>query len=311
MANRIFLLLALITFSLTAFSQTENFEGGDELSQFFKDLKEDYNQSASQLKQFADLNVCMPYPDNPTKEWIERNTKIIKAKKRQCYWLVVKWLLQQGINSVIAPIAYTIWWRDKNEITDKIYKAALPLINSKDSLSVNEVFFWLNEQIEKGHYKAVCEKPLKSIGLFDYFIWTYSDILDPLGRGILPLDYKGGKNTFCNRFLYSAVRNPGSLQMHIYQRSDTIVNQVITKDTRIDEVAKSYGIGNQQLGTWLCWYVDNKGKLYFIYERSTQKKVFYCGFVRTYLDDEKGVATEQNRKRFEVSLRKNTAQNSQ
>jgi hypothetical protein len=59
------------------------------------------------------------------------------------------------------------------------------------------------------------------------------------------------------------------------------------------------------LGTWLCWYVDENGKLYFIYERATKKKIFYCGFVRTFLDNSNGVTVEQNRKRFEVSARKN------
>ncbi|MDR0790203.1 MAG: hypothetical protein LBO06_05375 [Bacteroidales bacterium] len=307
MRKRIVVLSALILTSINVFGQIEGKEKGNELMQFISDLRQDYKDTPSQLQYFSDIGLCSPYPteDSLFSKWAEDNTQIIKDKKRQCYQLVLTWLYQQGRNAVLAPFCYTIWWWNKERITNKVYDKMYPLASETDSLPANDVFLWLNEQIETGTFKTACEKELKSIGNFWYFIWTFSDIEDPLGRGGLPNDYKGGNNTFGNRFLYSAVRNPGGLRMHIYQRSGIITNQITTIDTRTDEQAKSYGIGNQKLGTWLCWYVDENDKLYFIYERATQKKIFYCGFVRTYSNNKEGVTIEQNRKRFEVSLRKN------
>jgi hypothetical protein len=315
MLKRIALFASLILISTSVFGQIEDKaaskEKDNELIQFIKDLRQDYKATPSQLQYFSDIGLCTPYPQDTTlvSQWIKDNTAIIKDKKRQCYQLVLTWLLQQGRNAALAPFCYTFWWWNKKRITNMVYDKTYPLVEYEDSLSTNDAFLWLNEQIESGTFKAKCEKELKTIGNFWYFIWTFSDIEDPLGRGGLPDDYKGGKNSFGNRFKYSAIRNPGGLRMHIYQRSGEIKDQITTIDTRNDQQASSYGIGDQNLGTWLCWYIDENDELYFIYERATQKKIFYCGFVRTYSKNSKGVTIEQDRKRFEVSLRKNKKNN--
>ena len=311
MLKRIVVLSSFLIISISVFGQTQSKEkdkeGRHELIQFIKDLKQDYEHTHLQVQYFSDVGLCPPYSNENSSysKWVEDNTRIIKTKKKQCYRLMLTWLAQQGRNTIVAPFCYTTWWRNKEKITKSVYDKIHPLIDDADSLSVNDAFLWLNEQVESGTFKTVCEEYLKTIGKFWYFIWTFSDIEDPLGRGGLPNDYKGGKNTFGNRFLYSAVRNPGGLRMHLYQRSDNITNQITTIDTRGDEDAVSYGIGNQKLGTWLCWYVGENNELYLIYERATQKKVFYFGFVRTYVYNRKGKMVEQNKKRFEVSLRTN------
>ncbi|MDR1846855.1 MAG: hypothetical protein LBR17_01895 [Bacteroidales bacterium] len=281
-------------------------------AQFFQDLRKDYKATASQLDMFVKANVCTPLNDsNILKQWQKDNTSLIKKKKRESYSLVTKWLLLQGRNAILAPFCYTLWWWNKNKITQKVYNQIVPIISENDSLNINNAFLWLNQQIEEGSFSKMYEQEVRKIGCFWYFIWTFSDIEDPLGRGGLPIDYKAkpniDNNSFKNRFLYSAIRNPGGLSMHIYQRSGEITNAVTTIDTRTDEEAVSYGIGNQQLGTWLCWYVDSDNRLYFIYEKASEKRIFYCGFVRTFASDNKGVLKEQNRKRFEVSARKNKA----
>jgi hypothetical protein len=286
--------LSLCAFiSSGVFSQESEKENSGSLRQFVKDMKADYRLSSSQTEIFMAADTSFA------------DSVFLKKMKRESYRLVTKWLAEQIRNGLVAPFCYTLWWWNRTKITQKVYDKMLPLIGSTDSLSVDKVFEWLNRQIEGGTYKEICEKDLKAIGKFRYFIWTFSDIEEPLGRGGLPHDYKSGRNTFCNRFAYSAIRNPGGLRMHIYQRSGAIKSQVTTFDSRQEEEAVSYGIGNVKLGRWLSWYVDVDNKLYFIYERATKKKIFYCGFVRTFSKDEFGIDREQDRKRFEISLRKN------
>jgi hypothetical protein len=292
MRRQVITLFVLTVISVCVKGQSLPFE-------FIKDLRKDYRATSEQIQMFSE------------KAEILSNADIIKEKKKECYHLITKWLLIQGRNALLAPFCYTLWWWNREKITNRVYELMLPLAGGDTAMTINHLFVWLNQHVEQGTFDSICKKELQSMGLFYYFIWTFSDIEDPLGRGGMPNDYKSGKNTFGNRFLYSAVRNPGGLAMHINQRSAIIIDNVTTIDTRSDEQAKSYGIGNQNLGTWLCWYVSSDDRLYFIYESANMKKLFYCGFVRTFANNEDCKSVEQNRKRFEISQRKNKATTSQ
>ena len=112
-----------------------------------------------------------------------------------------------------------------------------------------------------------------------YWLYTYGDLNDPLNRGGLPLDYKGGKNTFKNRWFYSAIRNPRFTYNVLKYNTESILwERIIIDDRNWNIMISSYGVGDSPKGIIFKWlYSDCKA--YFIYENNTEENVFWFGWV--------------------------------
>ena len=191
-------------------------------------------------------------------------SQITKKDKIDCIKKVFNIFVSLIWSAISAPIFYTIWWIFKKPITEKIYKGT----------SWQEIDELKNEHPQK--VKEILQKN----GKFLYWLWTYGDITDPLGRGGLPTDYFDGKNTFWNRFRYSAVRNARFNKNYIDFRTGKISISEMVIDTRnFNYRHKSYGIGDSPDGIIFKWLKDEDGSTYFIYEDNNSKHLFYFGWI--------------------------------
>lgn len=113
-----------------------------------------------------------------------------------------------------------------------------------------------------------------------HWLWTYGDLHDPLGRGGMPEDYRDGKNSFINRYWYSAIRNPRFTYNYENFMSRKITHETSVIDTRdYSNMIKSYGVGDSPEGRIFKWFMDREGDYYFIYENNTIDSVFWLGWV--------------------------------
>mgnify|MGYP005855341917 FL=1 len=144
----------------------------------------------------------------------------------------------------------------------------------------------------------LAKKKLKVNGKFLYWLWTYGDAKDPLGRGGMPETYKNGKNIFWNRYCYSAFRNARFNINYMEFRTGLIVEKIIIKDERdFSYYHKVDGIGDSPDGIVFIWMRDNYNKWYFIYEDNNKNNIFYFGYVDLLKE-------KANGGRFETSYRK-------
>jgi len=202
------------------------------------------------------------------KNYKEDADGIPKKEKLKCYLRMLWMVLVSLGNFITAPIIYPIWYVFRKSITEKIHLGT----------SWEEVHKLLRTG---GQYKV--NKLIKKNGWFLYWLWTYGDDNDPLGWGGMPKDYRIGKNTFPNRFMYSAIRNPRFTYNHLNFTSGLIVVQKVVKDTQDIKLKHvSYGIGDSYDGVlfkWMKEYITNR--YHFIYEEANVSHIFYFGYVNT------------------------------
>lgn len=191
-----------------------------------------------------------------------QNDKIIsKKEKLNCCKKVIINLMEYVWNGLTAPFVYPIWYLFRKQISEKIY-AGTSWEEISNLMSANKI-------------SEVKEKLLIN-GKFMYWIWTYGDSDDPLGRGGLPNIYK---NTFWKRFYWSAIRNARFNFNYMEFRTGKIVEVLTIIDKRnFSYMHKSLGIGDSPDGIYFKWMKDDKNKWYFIYEDNNKKSLFYIGY---------------------------------
>src|ERR1035437_5945181 len=177
------------------------------------------------------------------------STNDIKKKKKKSIIKTIGLTLDQIWSGITAPLIYPIWYIFRKSTTSSIYEGTSP-----------EAVHVLVEDNKIDLVKNI----VKRKGLFLYWLWTYGDLKDPLGRGELS-DTK--KNTFFTRFYENAIRNPRFTINYINYRSGTIVSVYPVIDTRnYDESYSSDGIGSNPSGILFKWMVDEKDEWYYIYD---------------------------------------------
>lgn len=198
--------------------------------------------------------------------------------KLECFINITKNILLIVWNGLSAPFIYPIWFLFRKKISNKIYK----------NISWQDIKFL----IDTNSIKKVKEE-LKKSGTFYYWLWTYGDLNDPLNRGGLP---DTQKNTFLNRFLFSAIRNPRFNINHLEFRTGVIIESQTVIDTRnFNYNHVSDGIGDSSDGICFKWFKDEDGKWYFIYEDNNSENLFYIGYTGLLKDKKIG--------RFELGYR--------
>jgi len=211
----------------------------------------------------------------------------VRAKKRRAINKTIRLTFNQIWGGISAPLIYPIWYIFRKKITNTLYEGTS----------------W------QAVHKLVVENKIKDAklivqrkGMFLYWLWTYGDLRDPLGRGELPDDGYGGKykNNFIGRFYENAVRNPRFTINYMDYRTGTIVQSHTVIDTRNFDIShSSEGIGSAPSGILFKWMVDESDEWYFIYDDNNKENLFYFGY--------SGLGKEDIGKngRFEIGYRKN------
>jgi hypothetical protein len=210
-----------------------------------------------------------------------------RAKKRRAINKTIRLTFNQIWGGISAPLIYPIWYIFRKKITNTLYEGTS----------------W------QAVHKLVVENKIKDAklivqrkGMFLYWLWTYGDLRDPLGRGELPDDGYGGKykNNFIGRFYENAVRNPRFTINYMDYRTGTIVQSHTVIDTRNFDIShSSEGIGSAPSGVLFKWMIDENDEWYFIYDDNNKDNLFYFGY--------SGLGKEEIGKngRFEIGYRKN------
>ncbi len=212
-----------------------------------------------------------------------------KKEKRNCYYGIIGNMFRSLYSSISAPFIYPIWYMFREQITTEIYK----------DTSIREI-----QNLMEQNKTNLIKSKLKSNSKFLYWLWTYGDIDDPLGRGGMLLTYCNGDNTFWTRFKWSALRNPRFNINYMEFRTSLITDVVTIIDKR------NFGIRyySQGLGAWnydgiyFKWMKDDKQKWYFIYENNNMNNLFYLGYTGLLLQD----IGNPGGGRFETAYRKST-----
>lgn len=190
---------------------------------------------------------------------------VSKEEKKKCFKGIITTSIRMLWGVITAPFIYPIWYLFRKQITKVAYKGT----SWQEVLSLMQA----NETVK-------AKELLKANGSFIYWLWTYGDCDDPLGWGGMPKDYLSGKNTFYNRFRYSALRNPRFNVNYMDFRTGRIVEVSTVIDNRdFYYMHKSRGIGDSPDGIYFKWMKDNNGKWYFIYEDNNVSNIFYFGYV--------------------------------
>lgn len=210
-----------------------------------------------------------------------------KVRKRKAINKTISLTFNQIYGGITAPFIYPIWYIFRKQITNSIYEGTSWEVAHK--LTVDNKIDELKLMVKRK-------------GRLLYWLWTYGDLRDPLGRGELPEDgYKGRfKNNFVGRFYENAIRNPRFTINYIEYRTGTIVGIDTVIDTRdYTTTHSSEGIGSNPSGILFKWMADEKGKWYFIYDDNNKENLFYFGYT--------GLSREDIGKngRFEIGYRKN------
>jgi hypothetical protein len=186
-------------------------------------------------------------------------------------------------SGITAPFVYPVWYILKKQFTNSIYK----------NTSWQEISSLLtNNKTTLAKYKLLAN------GIFNYWIWTYSDLIEPLGNGGLPESY--GTSNFWKRFYYSAIRNPRFNINYMNFRTGTIVQVITVTDTRNFHIMhKSAGISDSPDGILFKWVKDNGGYWYIVYEDNNSDNIFYFEYIGFNIKD-----VGQSGGRFETSYRK-------
>lgn len=221
------------------------------------------------------------------KEDYKASDNATKAKKKKAILKTIRLTLNQIWGGISAPFIYPIWYIFRKQITNTLYEGT----------SWQEVHkLVVDNKINDA--KLIVQRK----GMFLYWLWTYGDLRDPLGRGELPEDgYKGRfKNNFIGRFYENALRNPRFTINYIEYRTGTIVKAITVIDTRnFDVLHSSEGIGNAPSGILFKWFIDENSEWYFIYDDNNEENLFYFGY--------SGLNKQDIGKngRFEISYRRN------
>lgn len=204
-----------------------------------------------------------------------------KKEKSASYFRSLRMLFMYIWNGISAPIVYPFWYIFKKQIVSKAYSGT----SWQD----------INKMVEENKTSDV-KRIIKANGKFIYWIWTYGDLRDPLGRGEL-MDRK--TNTFWNRYWENAFRNARFTINFMEFRSAPIVEDHIVIDERnYNYMHKSEGIGDSPDGIFFRWMKDAENKWHFLYEDNNDKNIFYYGHVGMH----KPVITGLNG-RFEIGYR--------
>lgn len=218
--------------------------------------------------KFSEIKIFIKNLINDVKNTKE-TSKVTKKDKVKSVKVVFSIFISLIWSAISSPIFYTVWYIFRKQITKRIYKGT----------SWEEINELKNENPQK------VKEILKKNGRFLYWLWTYGDMIDPLGRGGLPHDYFDGKNSFINRFRYSAIRNARFNKNYIDFRTGRISIVEVSIDNRnFNYLHKSYGIGDSPDGIYFKWLKD-ESRTYFIYEDNNSKHIFYFGWVGFLKED--------------------------
>lgn len=210
-----------------------------------------------------------------------------KRNKRKAVLKTARLTFNQVWSGILAPLIYPIWYVFRRRITNAVYEgtsweAVHKLINTN---KIDEA-----------------KRIVRRKGGFVYWLWTFGDLSDPLGRGELPEDgYKGRfKNNFVGRFYENAIRNPRFTINYMNYRTGPIVSMHTVVDTRdYGTTHSSEGLGSHPSGIYFKWFLDDNGEWYYMYYDNNSENLFYFGY--TDLDrDEIGKCG-----RFEIGYRAN------
>ncbi len=183
-------------------------------------------------------------------------------EKKKCFKKALFHLLFITIiGTITAPIIWSIFYLRRYKIFNKLkvpredYNTEIPLRRSKVYLN------W-----------------------FDYILFLYGDKADPLCEK-LPDFYEkkyNNKPHFIKWFLFSAIRNVMFNYRYKYLTAKYYVEKSssidIDIDERTDEIIYSNGISPMNAGKFLFWRHDHKGNLYFSYQNTNKKWIFYFGY---------------------------------
>lgn len=205
-----------------------------------------------------------------------------KKEKMSSYLRTIRMLFMYLWNGITAPIIYPFWYLFRKKIVAKAYKGT----------SWQEI----NQMVEQNKTLEV-KKIIKSNGRFIYWLWTYGDLRDPLGRGEI-MSHK--ENTFWNRYWENGFRNCRFTINFMEFRSSNIVREIVVIDTRdYNYLHRSEGLGDLPDGIHFRWILDESNKWNFTYEDNNSENVFYYGYVGLHSDNIIGLFG-----RFETSYRK-------
>jgi hypothetical protein len=211
----------------------------------------------------------------------------IKAKKKKAIWKTVCLTFDQIWSGISALFVYPIWYAFRKQITNTLYEGTT-------WEAVHQLV--VDNKIDEVKYIV------KRKGALLYWLWTFGDLRDPLGRGELPEDgYKGRyKNNFVGRYYENALRNPRFTINYMNYRTGTIVESHTVIDTRDYNISySSEGIGKNPAGVLFKWVVDDKNKWYYVYDDNNKENLFYFGYSGL------GKTDIGKNGRFEISYRKN------
>lgn len=217
----------------------------------------------------------------------KNSNSAIKIKKRKAIYKTIYLTLDQIWSGVSALFIYPIWYLFRKQITNTIYEGTT-------WETVHKLV--VDNKIDDA------KKIVKSKGSLLYWLWTFGDLRDPLGRGELPEDgYKGKyKNNFIGRYYENALRNPRFTINYMNYRTNTIVEAYTVIDTRdYNTLHSSEGIGKNPSGILFKWFVDAKNEWYYIYDDNNKENLFYFGYSGLNKSD------IGNNGRFEISYRSN------
>lgn len=189
-----------------------------------------------------------------------------KKMKRGAFISALSLTFNQVWSGILAPLIYPIWWIFRKQITEAVYKGS----------SWQEV-----HKLVHDNKIAEAKKIVQRKGKLIYWLWTFGDLKDPLGRGELPDDgYRGRfKNNFIGRFYENAIRNPRFTINYMNYRTGTIVKTWTPLDTRDwSQSVSSEGLGDSPIGVFFKWFIDEGGKWTFIYEDNNKQSSFYFGW---------------------------------
>lgn len=205
-----------------------------------------------------------------------------KKQKVSCYIRTLRMLFMYIWNGLSAPIVYPFWYIFRKKIVSRAYRGT----------SWQEI----NKMVEENKTSKV-KSIIKNNGKFIYWLWTYGDLRDPLGRGEL-MDRK--TNTFWNRYWENAFRNCRFTINFMEFRTASIVDSLIVIDSRnFNYMHVSEGIGNSPDGIFFRWMCDSDNKWSFIYEDNNKENIFYYGYVGMHKPNIIGLNG-----RFEIGYRK-------
>lgn len=216
------------------------------------------------------------------REDYKSSNKEVKINKKKAILKTIRLTVDQIWSGLTAPIIYPIWYIFRVYITKRMYQ--------------NTSWEHVQNLVRENKIGKVKEL-LKPRGRLLYWLWTYGDLKDPLGRGELP-DSK--INKFSTRYYENAIRNPRFTINYMEYRSGAITQSQTLIDTRNYEITHfSEGIGSAPSGILFKWMIDESNEWYFIYDDNNKNNLFYFGYSGLNKHD------IGHNGRFEIGYRKN------